>query len=125
MKHVFAFLLFCFKGNILWKMYLNTAGKKGSLLFLNIHSLNDYCSTLHLYFFKYFILQIRPEISRQISDKSWTAILKITVIWNMTPCKLVFRYQCFGRAYSLQVQAVQFRRTLLLQSSGWFSNGLS
>jgi len=55
MKHVFAFSLFCFKGNILWLRYLNTAEKiNGSLLSLNILSLNDSYSTLHLYFFKSF-----------------------------------------------------------------------
>jgi len=98
-------------------------GVDGSLLSLNIHSLNDCYSTLHLYLLRSF-LQIWPKISRQISDRSWTAILKIPVIWNMTPCKLVLRYQCFGGAYSLQVHAVQFRRTLLLQSSGWSRTGL-
>jgi hypothetical protein len=55
MKHFFAFPLFCLKGNILWIRYLNTAGKmNGSLLSLNIHSLNDSYSTLHLYFFESF-----------------------------------------------------------------------
>jgi hypothetical protein len=55
MKHVFAFPLFCLKGNILWIRYLNTAGKiNSSLLSLNIHYLSDSYSTLHLYFFKSF-----------------------------------------------------------------------
>jgi len=47
---------------------------------------------------------MRPRIKKPENVQTRNRATEVVVFWDVTPCSLVWRYQCFGRTDCLHLQ---------------------